>query len=244
MRPPKFLNLWKSLLDTRNGALPSLDMASLTGCSDDTLLAVAEISALAQWKATQLRNNALSYVELVGRGLKIQESITKAKSRDGDKDVGTVEGLREGESPSEVHRSAAIGIFRESALLYLHTILSNSTPGTSFPSSANRKSLTGDPGVSEISSAVDEIVRRLNKVQPSNLDRALVFPICLAGCMTNDSTKRDYLKSRLQGLNESYGNLLQTRLLMEALWQKRDVSGEAVDVREIIREQRLMVLLL
>lgn len=62
--------------------------------------------------------------------------------------------------------------------------------------------------------------------------------------MTNDSNKRDYLKGRLQGLNETYGNLLQTRLLMEALWQRRDVSGESVDIREIMRDQQLMVLLL
>jgi hypothetical protein len=62
--------------------------------------------------------------------------------------------------------------------------------------------------------------------------------------MTNDSNKRDYLKGRLQGLNETYGNLLQTRLLMEALWQRRDVSGEPVDMREIMRDQQLTVLLL
>ncbi|TEB27065.1 hypothetical protein FA13DRAFT_974199 [Coprinellus micaceus] len=224
MRPPKFLNLWKSLLDDRNGALSSLDMASLTGCSDDTLLAVAEISALAQWKATQVRNNTLSYPELIKRGMKIQESILKYKAGEIDRDFGTLDGLQEGEAPSTIHRDACVSMFRESASLYLHTILSNSTP--------------------EISSSVDEIVRKLGKLQPSNLDRALVFPICLAGCMTNDSNKRDYLKGRLQGLNETYGNLLQTRLLMEALWQRRDVSGESVDIREIMRDQQLMVLLL
>ena len=71
-----------------------------------------------------------------------------------------------------------------------------------------------------------------------------MFPICLAGCMTNDSTRRDFLKGRFRGLNESYGNLLQTRLLMEAVWQKRDVGGEAADLRESIREQGLQLLLL
>lgn len=229
MRPPKFLNLWKSLLDDRKGALPSLDMAGLTGCSDDTLLAVADVSALAQWKATQVRNNTLSYPELVKRGMKIEEFILRHKAADADKDT-FVHGdnlLQEGEMPSDAHRHASVAILRESAYLYLHTILSNATPG-----------------VAEISSSVDEIVRKLNQLQPSNLDRALVFPICLAGCMTNDSSKRDYLKNRLQGLNETYGNLLQTRLLMQALWQRRDVSGEPVDVREIMRDQQLMVLLL
>lgn len=135
MRPPKFLNLWKSLLDDRNGTLSSLDMASLTGCSDDTLLAVAEISALAQWKATQVRNNTLSYPELIKRGMKIQESILKYKAGEIDRDFGTLDGLQEGEAPSTLHRDACVSMFRESASLYLHTILSNSTPGTldSFP---------------------------------------------------------------------------------------------------------------
>ena len=130
MRPPKFLNLWKSLLDDRKGSLSSLDMASLTGCSDDTLLAVAELSALAQWKATQVRNNTLSYPELIKRGMKIQESILKYKAGEVDRDFGTLDGLQEGEAPSTLHRDACVSMFRESASLYLHTILSNSTPGT------------------------------------------------------------------------------------------------------------------
>lgn len=62
--------------------------------------------------------------------------------------------------------------------------------------------------------------------------------------MTNDSSKRDYLKGRLQGLNETYGNLLQIRLLMETLWQRRDVGGGAPDLREIIREQSISLLLI
>ncbi|KAF6759886.1 fungal-specific transcription factor domain-containing protein [Ephemerocybe angulata] len=192
---------------------------------DDALLTIADISALAQWKATQVRNGTLSYPELVKRGLKIQDTILKNKAT--EPDFGNIPLLQEGETPSDIHRNASVSIFRESAYLYLHTILSNSTPG-----------------VAEISSSVDAIVRKLDQIQPSNLDRALVFPICLAGCMTNDSNKRDYLKGRLQGLNETYGNLLQTRLLMEALWQRRDVSQESVDVREIMRDQQLMVLLL
>ena len=62
--------------------------------------------------------------------------------------------------------------------------------------------------------------------------------------MTNDSSKRDYLKGRLQGLNETYGNLLQTRLLMETLWQRRDVGGGTPDLREIIQEQSISLLLI
>ncbi|KAG2017763.1 hypothetical protein CC2G_007246 [Coprinopsis cinerea AmutBmut pab1-1] len=228
-RVPKFLNLWKSLLDPQQGCPQLLDMASLTGCSEDTLLAIAEISQLANWKSMQIRNGTLSYPELVTRGKKIEENIRRYQSIHAEmsRNFGPVEQLHEGDTPSQAHQAACVSLFQEASLLYLHTILSNSSPG-----------------VPEIAGSVDEIVRQLGLLPSSNLDRALVYPICLAGCMTNDSTKRDYLKGRLQGLNETYGNLLQTRLLMETLWQRRDVGGGTPDLREIIQEQSISLLLI
>ncbi|KAJ7928781.1 hypothetical protein B0H13DRAFT_1966145 [Mycena leptocephala] len=61
--------------------------------------------------------------------------------------------------------------------------------------------------------------------------------------MTDDSSWRDFLKGRLQALDESLGNLMRTRLLMEAVWQKRDVSGATVDWRDTMRERGLNLLL-
>ncbi|KAJ7017421.1 fungal-specific transcription factor domain-containing protein [Mycena alexandri] len=81
-------------------------------------------------------------------------------------------------------------------------------------------------------------------ITSSEVDRALVFPICLAGCMTDDPAWRDFLKGRLQALDESLGNLMRTRLLMEAVWQKRDINGTTVDWRETMRERGLNLLLL
>ena len=62
--------------------------------------------------------------------------------------------------------------------------------------------------------------------------------------MTNDSTMRDFLKNRLQCLDDIHGNLLQTRLLMETLWQRRDVGGGFPNLREIIKEQSISLLLI
>jgi hypothetical protein len=62
--------------------------------------------------------------------------------------------------------------------------------------------------------------------------------------MTNDSTQRDFFKGRIRGLNENFGNLLQIRRLMEVVWQKRDLGGKEVDVRETLREQQGLNLLL
>lgn len=99
-------------------------------------------------------------------------------------------------------------------------------------------------GVPEIGSCVQKIVQLFSQLPPSEVDRTLVFPICLAGCMTNDSTIRDFFKGRLRALDESRGNLLQTRRLMEAVWQKRDIGGKDVDFREMIKEQGLKLLLI
>jgi hypothetical protein len=98
-------------------------------------------------------------------------------------------------------------------------------------------------GVPEIRASVGEIVQLLNQLPPSEVDRSLVFPICLAGCMTDDSSRRDFLKGRLQARDESVGNLMQTRAMMEAVWQRRDVHGGAIDWRESIRERSPNLLL-
>jgi hypothetical protein len=97
--------------------------------------------------------------------------------------------------------------------------------------------------VPEIGASVDTIVQLLNQLPPSEVDRALIFPICIAGCMTDDSKRREFLKCRLQSQDESIGNLMRTRLLMEAVWHKRDVSGRSSDWRETMGERGLNLLL-
>jgi hypothetical protein len=87
------------------------------------------------------------------------------------------------------------------------------------------------------------MVRLFGQLSSSEMDYTLVFPICLAGSMTNSATHRDYCKGRLSLLDGGVGNLLQVRLAMEAIWQKRDVSGSAVELREIARERGLHLLL-
>ncbi|KAF8150823.1 fungal-specific transcription factor domain-containing protein [Crassisporium funariophilum] len=239
LQPPKFLPLWQHMLGDQNNYWVSgndlemphrMRMDTLTGCPDEAMLAIAEVSALAHWKASQIRNNCLSYPELIRRGTVIQQQLRRYQTDQSvinDTSSSRLHGSGDMLQPTEEERSLVGSIFRETAYLFLHTVLSNSTPG-----------------VPEIHDSVDAIVRLFTQLPPSDIDRALVFPICLAGCMTNDSTCRDFLKNRIRGLNESYGNLLQTRRLMEAVWQKRDVGGKEVDVRETIREQGLNLLLI
>jgi len=98
-------------------------------------------------------------------------------------------------------------------------------------------------GVPDIGASVESIVQLIRQLPPSDADRAIVFPICIAACMTDDSSRRDFLKGRFQAQDENIGNLMRTRLLMEAVWQSRDVKGGTVDWRETMRERNLNILL-
>jgi C6 transcription factor Pro1 len=91
---------------------------------------------------------------------------------------------------------------------------------------------------------VDAIVKLLSRLPPSEVDRSLVFPLCLAGCMTDNRARRELMKGRLQAQDENIGNILQARALMEAVWRQRDGSGGIVDWREMLRDDGLNLLLL
>ncbi|KAJ7885888.1 fungal-specific transcription factor domain-containing protein, partial [Mycena olivaceomarginata] len=241
MRPPKYLALYKRLFgDLAGWNLHSgeIRMDSLTGCSEEVLLGIAEVSELSHWKAAEKRRGSLSIRDLIGRCDEIEQRLRRASSSPrptGEIDTTPLhpalvqadsEAVDAAPFPSNEMRQLVAKIFSETVLLYLHTVLSDS-----------------NPGVPEISNSVGVVVQLLAQLPPSEVDRALVFPICLAGCMTDDSNWRDFLKGRLQALDESLGNLMRTRLLMEAVWKKRDITGVTVDWRETMRERGLNLLL-
>ncbi|KAJ7476180.1 fungal-specific transcription factor domain-containing protein [Mycena latifolia] len=237
MCSPKYLDLYKRLFDDLGGwkrHSGEIRLDSLTGCTEEVLLGIAEVSALSHWKAMEKRNGTLSSRELIRRGDEIEQRIRKGGVFRGEIDTTALhptlvqagsETIDVTPFPTIETRQLVAQIFSEAALLYLHTVLSGS-----------------NPGIPEISNSVGVIVTYLRQLPSSEVDRALVFPICLAGCMTDDSTWRELLKGRLQALDESLGNLMRTRLLMEAVWQKRDVSGMTVDWRETMHERGLNLL--
>ncbi|KAL0953251.1 hypothetical protein HGRIS_004503 [Hohenbuehelia grisea] len=249
-QPPRFFTLWKRLLSDRSafwslqgsGDLnmpPStqtgLQMDALSGCPDEALLALAETAALAHWKAKKQAEGALSVRELVRRGDEIEAtlranvselSITSTSDAEAPLHAGltgsTENNAGQGSPvfPGEDMRRLVADVFRESAALYIHSVVNDP-----------------NPGVPEISAAVDTVVHLLQQLPASDIDRALVLPICLAGCLTDNSPLRDFLKGRLQTRDEGFGNVMQTRLLMESVWRKRDVGGGVVDWRHIAGER-------
>jgi C6 transcription factor Pro1 len=124
-----------------------LQMELLTGWPDDALLGISEVSALAQWKAAEQRKGSLSMRELIRRGDEIEQRLRKHPS---DSPSGSGNGFdlsplshltglptpdSPGSFPHHHHSNDDISrkmnkIFRESVLLYLHTVMSDSNPCT------------------------------------------------------------------------------------------------------------------
>ncbi|KAJ3739273.1 fungal-specific transcription factor domain-containing protein [Lentinula detonsa] len=240
MRPPKHLLLYQRLLshsawsiDTNLTHSVSPQMETLTGCPDDVMLAIAEISALAHWKSMERIKGTLNYRDLIHRGDDIEQRLRqRPETPIFEEDPPLHPNLLQPSItdiifPNQEVRKLLASIFRATALLYLHTVLHDS-----------------NPGVSDISASVNGVVQLVHQLLPSNVDRVIVFPICLAACMTDDRMHRDFLKGRIQAQDESIGNLMKTRLLMEAVWQKRDIQGGTVDWRETMRDQASNLILL
>lgn len=223
-----------------------LRMDSLTGCPDEVLLGIAEISTLSCWKMQELRKGSLSMRELIRRGDVIERHLRTqtetALSVEADQtllhpdlsstaELGNAQNSPTGQAraslPADDTRRLVADVFREAAILYLHTVLSDP-----------------NPGVPEIVNSVDVMVQLLSQLPVSNIDRCLVFPICLAGCLTDDPIKREFLKARLDGQHDGFGNTSQTLRIMETAWQRRDSQGGAVEWQDLLHIQGRHLLLL
>ncbi|KAG2146134.1 fungal-specific transcription factor domain-containing protein [Suillus bovinus] len=226
---------------------PALRVDSLTGCPDEVLLGIVEIATLLCWKMQELRNGSLSMRELIRRGDVIERHLrTQTEpvlSAEADQtplhpelssmaiENGNVQNSPAGHAgtplPADDTRRIVADIFREATILYLHTVLSEP-----------------NPGVPEILNSIDIIVQLLNRLPVSNIDRCLVFPIYLAGCLVDDPMKREFLKTRLQGQHNDFGNINQTLRVMQTAWQKRDSQGGTVEWQDLLHIQgRCSVLL-
>lgn len=171
MQPPRYLSLYRRLFGggagfwatnaSPGGQHAELRMDTLSGCPDEALLAIAEVSALAHWKASERQSGSLSVRELIRRGDAIEKELREratGKRVDGDDFAGAAAhgatgalemtpaglavpmaspqpGMSAGSraaamSPVDSNKHIIGEMFREAALLYLHTVLSESVPGT------------------------------------------------------------------------------------------------------------------
>ncbi|OSC98252.1 hypothetical protein PYCCODRAFT_1418035 [Trametes coccinea BRFM310] len=237
---PRFLEVYRRLFGGQGAHIgdpaassPEISMLPVMGCENKIVLAIAEISNLAYWKECQLQRGTLSIPELVRRGAEIEESLLVPSSP---------QPLMVPLQPA-ARRRLTNDIFRASAKVYLHTVLS------------------GDyPACPDIIAAVSETIDALQRVPMAgqaptlhrSVVRSVVFGICISGCLTDDRAQRAFLLNMLeQQQQESVGNIGEVKRLMQEVWSRRDAERrehghywKPVDWRAVMLESNRDLLLL
>jgi hypothetical protein len=151
--------------------------------------------------------------ELVRRGEKIERHLNRPS---------------QGPHDSDVARILTSEVFRASARVYLHSVLS------------------GDyPSCNEIAEGVQDTIRCLEKVPKDRnrkVVRSVVFSICICGCLTDIGWQRDFFLELLRGQHESVGNCVQVERLIRRVWKARENGNyESVTWRDVMRHTQMLL---
>ncbi|KAG2038942.1 fungal-specific transcription factor domain-containing protein [Suillus americanus] len=222
IRRPKFLEVLRSLYGPTtavNGGRPELSMMGVMGCENRIVLALAEIADLAYWKDGCRRAGRLSVSELVRRGQDI-ETILKSTN-----DPAYIHGF---DTKKSRRRRLTSDVFRASALVYLHSVIS------------------GDhPQCPEIMGNITETVKCLRRAEDvstaRHVVRSVVFSICICGCLTDVPAHRKYFLQRLhEQQTQTVGNCGQVAQLIREVWNSRE-RGEPVDWRVVMQQAQMLL---
>jgi len=220
---PYFLEVYRGLFDPNSAYIDDssgpeeLSMLPIMGCENRIVWALAEISNLACWKDLQKKRGALSMPELVKRGTKIERHIMPPSTPPVCY------------SKLEETRMLTSQVFRASARVYLHSVLS------------------GDyPSCKEIAEGVSDTIDWLKRVPDRDsrpVVRSVVFSICICGCLTDDPWQRNFLLQRLEMQKfESVGNCAEVKGLIQDVWRSRATSNyESVTWRDVMRKSEMLL---
>lgn len=198
-------------------------MLSIMGCENHIVYALAQIAELAAWKERNWSENRLSVPELVKRGQRIEEILKKPSSVPMPSHDSRMNSSADDERSHQ--RMLTSEVFRASAHVYLHSVIS------------------GDyPQCPEIIEAVDQTIDRLKAAETGQAGRAVVrsvvFSICIAGCLTDNMNHKRYLTRRLEE-QRGIGNCSQVQHLINEVWRRR--GKERVDWRQVMREAEMLL---
>ena len=121
-------------------------------------------------------------------------------------------------------RRLTADIFRATARVYLHSVLSGEQPGCPEIRDGVRETiecLRCVPAGGAAGSSSSNVAR--------SVLRSVVFGICLCGCLADDGADRDFLLRRLDAEEqaEGVGNCASARSVMQEVWSRRAAAAAA-----------------
>ncbi|KAJ4271317.1 hypothetical protein NW762_000019 [Fusarium torreyae] len=210
----------------------SLFMEDYVGLHNWVVQIIGDISALAAWKKQQKKANSLSINELVQRG-KVMEDAIK-----GGLGVFEVQAQLPGpyldpimsvvsnpSHPHDINTKQAPGlavnnqIWLQAALTYLHVVISG-----------------WQPSCPEIRYSVGRMTELLTALPSNTCLRTLVWPFCIAGCLSppEDEDKYRAMVERM-GPISVFGTVREALEVMEKVWSKRDQIDESWDMAKCLQ---------
>jgi hypothetical protein len=216
---------------TLNNGLLSEDKTSMIspmGCENKVVWALAEISALATWKRSCKERGNLSYKDLVLRSNEIEKELeTKYQVTCIADDFPDV---------TSYSRYLASNIFRASALLYLHAVVSG-----------------GFPHVPQIFLAVEEVMRWIKRLpqKPTRAEdkevhktviRSTVFSFYVAGALTDNEKHRKVITDYLvEEAGTVMGNCKVTMEILDEIWSQRRKCGAGQTCKEEVMWREILM---
>lgn len=249
-------------------------METTMGCPDDVLLAIAETANLAHWKEEQKQENTLNSKELARLGEEIEKALHAGEKVHAEEEahqrrledqraevtrritssnpaasasssVASSSGSSGMRSPSSSPRmshslplrpeglddlevqSRAGRIFRAGAHLYLASVVSDCKPRAP-----------------RVSTALNDAMIAVQNLPSSDVDKSLVFPLCIAGCLSATENQKNTFRERLSPHN-TVGNCQRAVEVIDAVWAKRQAvaEGTVVDWRKSMEELGFRLLL-
>jgi hypothetical protein len=219
-RPPRLTEYHPHLLADRDnsesdfGMVP-LRLSSLVGCQNWVLLTIGRITLLDVWKKEMKRAARLSMVELVNRASHISRTLN--------------DGTLRLEKPTSGPPKANALILRSHITGHLSTSSSSSTAHTRIWAHAAHIYLAvvvsgWQPSNAEIRFSVSQILELLRTVDCSTHLRTLVWPLCVAGCISEVGSHEQEIRNLLASMDElsMVGALGEARKIMERVWETRE----------------------
>jgi C6 transcription factor Pro1 len=219
---PFFLDIFDALFKPDSAYFDNLvvpeqlSMLDIMGCESHIVWALAAVSNLACWKNRQNATGHLSMPALVKRGELIERYLMPPTSIP--------------ETRTELQRTRLLTsqVFRASARVYLHSVVSGA-----------------HPSCTEIKDGVADTISWLERVPPANnraAVRSVVFSICLCSCLTDDPDQRAFFLRCLDMQDAYLGNCEEVKLLIQDVWSRREPSSsEPVPWQAIMRKAQMLL---
>lgn len=209
----------------------------IVGCENWVVVLIIEISALSEWKSTQVREGSLNKAELDRRvgGLSLRLTNGMVKCTD------------------SIEAAVAISASSASRARMPHPILDIRT--YIFASAAyvylQVTALGAFPEQTEILEGVSRTSATIKRFQPRypELARSVVWPFCVAGCLAAVEHEDDFrsIVATARSQMQSSATLLQALALIEECWKSRrsdKLQSGTWDCTRTMRAAGIMLLLI